>query len=39
MAVLEPYPADLMVAYEVSARVNSPKNNDAKLIEPVPARA
>jgi putative SOS response-associated peptidase YedK len=39
MAVLEAYSADLMVAYEVSARVNSPKNNDAKLIEPVPARA
>jgi putative SOS response-associated peptidase YedK len=36
MAVLKPYPAELMVAFGVSARVNSPKNNDAKLIEPVP---
>ena len=33
-AVLEPYPADLMVAYAVSTRVNSPKNNDPSLIEP-----
>jgi hypothetical protein len=24
-----------MVAYQVSTRVNSPKNNDAALIEPV----
>jgi putative SOS response-associated peptidase YedK len=36
-AVLAQYPADLMVAYEVSSRMNSPKNNDAELIEPVPA--
>jgi putative SOS response-associated peptidase YedK len=33
--VLAPYPQDLMVAYEVSTRVNSPKNNDERLIEPV----
>lgn len=32
---LVPYPADLMVAYAVSTRVNSPKNNDATLITPV----
>jgi len=32
-AVLKPYPSDLMVAYEVSRRVNDVKNNDAKLIE------
>jgi len=31
---LIPYPADLMVAYEVSTRVNSVRNNDAGLIEP-----
>jgi putative SOS response-associated peptidase YedK len=33
--VLTPYPQDVMVAYEVSTRVNSPKNNDERLIEPV----
>jgi len=34
-AVLNPYPADLMSAYEVSTRVNSVKINDPGLIEPV----
>jgi putative SOS response-associated peptidase YedK len=33
-AVLKQYDAGLMVAFEVSTRVNTPKNNDAKLIEP-----
>jgi putative SOS response-associated peptidase YedK len=33
--VLKPYPQDCMVAYQVSTRVNSPKNDDAALIEPV----
>ena len=28
-------PSDFMVAYEVSTRVNSVKNNDHSLIEPV----
>jgi hypothetical protein len=28
-------PAGLMVAYEVSTRVNSVKNNEPSLIEPV----
>jgi len=32
---LTPYPDDLMVAWPVSTRVNSPKNNDASLIQPV----
>ena len=32
---LSPYPDDLMVAWSVSTRVNTPKNNDAKLVEPV----
>jgi putative SOS response-associated peptidase YedK len=32
---LTPYPDDLMVAWPVGTRVNTPKNNDAKLIEPV----
>jgi putative SOS response-associated peptidase YedK len=34
-AALRQYPPDLMAAYQVSARVNSPRNNDEKLIEPV----
>jgi putative SOS response-associated peptidase YedK len=38
-AVLVQYPADLMVAYEVAPRVNSPKNNDERLLEPVIRRA
>jgi len=33
---LEPYPSELMVAYRVSKRVNSVKNDDASLIQPVP---
>jgi len=37
-AALKPYPSDLMVAYRVSRRVNSPKNDDPSLIEPVAAR-
>jgi putative SOS response-associated peptidase YedK len=38
-SVLQPYAADLTVAYEVSPRVNSPDNNDAQLIEPVDTAA
>ena len=34
-AALRQYPPDMMVAYQVSTRVNSPRNNDAKLVEPV----
>jgi len=34
--ILAPYPSDRMVAYAVSRRVNDPKNDDAKLIEPEP---
>jgi len=34
-AVLQPYPQNCMLAYQVSTRVNSPKNNHAALIEPV----
>lgn len=33
--LLEPYPADLMEAYEVSRMVNSPGNNSPECIEPV----
>ncbi len=32
---LAQYPDDLLHAYRVSARVNSPRNNDAGLIEPI----
>jgi putative SOS response-associated peptidase YedK len=32
-AALKPYPADAMVAWPVSTKVNSPRNNDAELIE------
>ena len=34
-AVLQPYPDDLMSAAPVSRRVNSPRNNDVDLIEPL----
>lgn len=34
-ASLQPYPAELMSAWPVSLRVNSPKNDDASLIDPV----
>ncbi len=34
-ALLTPYPDDLIVAWPISKRVNSPKSNDAQLIEPV----
>jgi putative SOS response-associated peptidase YedK len=34
-AALKPYPDDLMHAQKVSTRVNSPKNNDEKLLESV----
>ena len=38
-AALNPYDAGLMVAYEVTGKVNSPKNNSPSNIEPVPAAA
>lgn len=34
-ALLKPYPDELLIAYPVSTRVNSPKNNDAELLEAV----
>jgi putative SOS response-associated peptidase YedK len=37
--VLKQYPQDVMVAYRVSTRVNTPKNNDASLLEAVPESA
>ena len=33
--VLVPYPAERMKAWPISARVNSPKNDDAEIIVPV----
>jgi putative SOS response-associated peptidase YedK len=33
VALLKPAPADALIAWPVSARVNSPANNDARLIE------
>jgi len=32
-AALKPYPDELLLAYPISQRVNSPRNNDATLIE------
>lgn len=34
-SLFEPFPADRMEAYEVSTRVNSPRNNGAGLLKPV----
>jgi len=34
-SILKPFPAEKMEAYEVSARVNSPFNDDAELIQPI----
>jgi putative SOS response-associated peptidase YedK len=34
-ATLKPYPAETMLAFPVSTRVNSPKNNDAQLMAAV----
>jgi putative SOS response-associated peptidase YedK len=34
-ALLAPYPAELMTAYQVSTKVNSPKNNSPEVIERV----
>jgi putative SOS response-associated peptidase YedK len=33
--ILVPYPADRMKAWPISARVNSPKNDDSEIIVPV----
>ena len=33
--ILVPYPAERVKAWPVSARVNSPKNNDAEIIAPI----
>jgi putative SOS response-associated peptidase YedK len=36
-ALLKPFPAERMRAYSISSRVNSVKNDDAGLIEPMMA--
>jgi putative SOS response-associated peptidase YedK len=36
-SLLQPYDPGMMVAYEVGTRVNSPKNNDATLIDAKPS--
>ena len=36
--LLVPYPAEEMLAYAVSTRVNTAKNDDPALIEPVPQK-
>ena len=33
--LLRPYPAELMKAYPVSTKVNSPRNNSPDLIQPM----
>ena len=35
--IIAPPPSEGWIAYPVNRRVNSPKNDDAKLIEPEPA--
>src|SRR6266446_2121641 len=37
-ALLVPYPADKMRMWEISPRVNSPKNDDPSLCEPLHAQ-
>src|ERR1700722_6581699 len=34
-ALLKPYPAEQMKMWPVSSRVNSPKNNDPELLDPI----
>jgi len=36
-AMLQPFPTQLMTAFPVSKRVNSPKNDDADLIASIAA--
>lgn len=38
-AALKAYPSDEMIAWPVSTRVNSPKNNSAELMEPTSVQA
>ncbi len=36
-SLLKPFPAEAMVAYPVSRRVNNPQNDDAQCVEPLRA--
>ncbi|MFX0201112.1 MAG: SOS response-associated peptidase, partial [Candidatus Hodarchaeota archaeon] len=38
VTLLNPYPADMMRAYTVSPRVNSPTNDDPAVIKPMKRR-
>lgn len=38
-SLLCPYPAEAMVSYPVSARVNSPRNDTADCVQPIEAKA
>jgi putative SOS response-associated peptidase YedK len=38
-AVLQPYPDDLIVSYPVPSRVGNVRQNDERLIEPIPSAA
>ena len=35
-SLLKPFPADQIRIWEISPRVNSPENNDPRIIEPIP---
>jgi putative SOS response-associated peptidase YedK len=35
LALLKPFPVERMRAYAISTRVNTPKNDDASLLEAV----
>jgi putative SOS response-associated peptidase YedK len=35
--ILVPYPADQMTVWPISPRVNSPKNDDPGILEPIVA--
>ena len=36
-ALLKPFPAERMWIWEISPRVNSPENNDQRIIDPIPS--
>jgi len=35
LSLLKPYPAEDMIAYEVSKKINSPKNDEPSVLQPV----
>ena len=36
-ALLKPFPGDQMRLWEISPSVNSPENNDPRIIDPIPS--